>query len=453
MKTINPHSEEVITEYSYLSDEELNSKLEKGHISFHSWSKKPIKERIGYFEKLAAKLRQKKSEYAHLMSEEMGKLVNEGEAEIEKCALLCDYYAEVAEKELQPKVISSSHQRSEVHYCPQGIIFAIMPWNYPFWQVLRFAVPTLISGNVAVLKHAENVCGCAQEIEKLFLETGFLEGTFQNLFISHDQSESVIKSSFVRGVTLTGSTKAGQKVASLAGSHIKKSVLELGGSDANIVLADADIQMAVKKLIQSRLLNAGQSCIAAKRFIVDRKIEEEFLAELKKSMSDISMGDPKDKNSQMGPMARKDLRDNLHQQVQDSIEQGAKLELGGEVPNQPGFYYPPTILSGVKSGMRAYDEELFGPVASVISFDSIDEAIEIANSSRYGLGGAIFSRDEERAFNLAVNRIDAGSCFVNEFVKSDPKLPFGGVKDSGYGREMSTEGLKEFVNIKTVCIR
>ena len=452
MYSINPNTEQIISEFSFLEDDKLVGKIEMSNLAFKSWKMISVKERISLFQNLKELLFERKSKFSKLMADEMGKILPEGEAEIEKCALLCDYYAEVATNELAPKIIESSHKKSEVHYCPQGIIFAIMPWNYPFWQVLRFAIPTLISGNVALLKHAENVGGCALEIEKLFEDAGFPNGVFQNLFISHSQAESLIENPLIRGVTLTGSTGAGRKIASIAGANIKKSVLELGGADAYIIMEDADLEMTLQKITQSRLLNCGQSCIAAKRFIVDKKIHDEFVQGLKEFMGAYAFGDPTDANSQIGPMARKDLRNALHQQVVKTIEAGAKIELGGEIPSRKGFYYPPTIITEVKKGMPAYHEELFGPVATVIKFENLDEAIEIANSTNFGLGGAIFSKDEEKAFDLAVNKIDSGSCFINDFVKSDPRLPFGGVKSSGYGRELSSEGLKEFVNIKTICL-
>ena len=381
----------------------------------------------------------------------MGKPILQSKAEVEKCAWVCDYYADNAEKFLANEIIKTEFSKSYVSFQPLGVVLAIMPWNFPFWQVFRFAAPTLMAGNASVLKHASNVMGCAIAIEKIFNDAGFLENLFRTLVISSKKVEAVIRNKNVQAVTLTGSTPAGSTVASVAGSEIKKTVLELGGSDPYIILEDVDLESAAEICVNARLINSGQSCIAAKRFIVVEEIYKMFEELFVQKMKSKKMGNPLDESNHLGPQARTDLRNELHDQVKRSITKGAKLLLGGEIPNVKGAYYPPTVLSNISPGMPAYDDEIFGPVASLIKVKNEKEAIKVANATSFGLGAAVFTKDNERGEKIAEKELVAGSCFVNDSVKSDPRLPFGGVKKSGYGRELSVLGIREFVNIKTVC--
>ena len=402
--------------------------------------------------KNAAKiLHERKEEFAKLMTLEMGKPILQSKAEVEKCAWVCDYYADNAEKFLANEIIKTEFSKSYVSFQPLGVVLAIMPWNFPFWQVFRFAAPTLMAGNASVLKHASNVMGCAIAIEKIFNDAGFLENLFRTLVISSKKVEAVIRNKNVQAVTLTGSTPAGSTVASVAGSEIKKTVLELGGSDPYIILEDVDLESAAEICVNARLINSGQSCIAAKRFIVVEEIYKMFEELFVQKMKSKKMGNPLDESNHLGPQARTDLRNELHDQVKRSITKGAKLLLGGEIPNVKGAYYPPTVLSNISPGMPAYDDEIFGPVASLIKVKNEKEAIKVANATSFGLGAAVFTKDNERGEKIAEKELVAGSCFVNDSVRSDPRLPFGGVKESGYGRELSVLGIREFVNIKTVC--
>jgi succinate-semialdehyde dehydrogenase/glutarate-semialdehyde dehydrogenase len=383
----------------------------------------------------------------------MGKHIREARAEIDKCACVCEYYADNGEEFLAAEVVETAASRSYVTYQPLGPVLAIMPWNFPFWQVFRFAAPALMGGNTALLKHASNVPGCALAIEEVFAEAGFPGNVFRSLLISSSKIDMVIKDKRVKAVTLTGSTPAGKTVAALSGKYVKKTVLELGGSDPYIILEDADLDLAVEACVAGRLLNAGQSCIGAKRFIavdsVYDRFEEMFIAK----MQEAKYGDPFDDSVTYGPLARNNLREELHVQVDMSIDKGAKLLMGGEIPEIKGFYYPPTVLADVRPGMPAYNDELFGPVASLIRVKDEKEAIRIANDTSFGLGGAVFTQNIERGRQIAEFEIEAGSVFVNDFVRSDPRLPFGGIKGSGYGRELSHFGIKEFQNIKTIYIR
>jgi succinate-semialdehyde dehydrogenase/glutarate-semialdehyde dehydrogenase len=398
-------------------------------------------------------LRGRSDEYARLMADEMGKLLSEGRAEVEKCAWVCEYYADNAEKFLAREEIQTDASRSFVTFEPLGVILAVMPWNFPLWQVFRFAAPGLMAGNTGVLKHASNVQGCALAIEAVFREAGFPENVFRTLVIGSKLANHAIEHPKVRAVTLTGSTPAGRSVASKAGELLKKTVLELGGSDPYVILEDADLDLAVDACVTGRMINGGQSCIAAKRFIVPEKIRSDFETRFVEKMKAKKLGDPLQEDSDVGPQARSDLRDELHLQVTQSIEKGARCLVGGEVPDMPGAFYPPTVLTDVVKGMPAYDEELFGPVAAIIPVGDEDEAIRVANDSVFGLGAAVFTRDAARGEEIAARQLQAGCCFVNAFVRSDPRLPFGGVKESGYGRELGDYGIKEFVNIKTVYVR
>ncbi len=400
----------------------------------------------------ATVLRAQRDAYAVLMAQEMGKPVTQGRGEIEKCAWLCDYYAEAAPAFLAPEAVSTDATKSFVTFEPLGVILAVMPWNFPFWQVFRAAVPALMAGNTMALKHASNVCGCALAVEEVFQQAAFPVGVFSTLLVGVKMVDQVIEHPAVRAATLTGSTGAGQAVAAKAGALLKKTVLELGGSDPYLILKDADLQAAAESCAASRLINGGQSCIAAKRFIVEEPVREQFEQLFVTHMQKRRMGDPLREETEVGPLARHDLRDALHRQVQDSIAKGARLLLGGTIPEGAGAYYPATVLSHVQKGMPAYDEETFGPVVAVISVPDEAEAIRVANDSSFGLGAAVFTKNLRRGEEIAAHELEAGACFVNGFVRSDPRLPFGGIKQSGYGRELSSFGIREFVNIKSVYI-
>lgn len=450
LTSINPTTGTLIKTYAALSPPALADIMQRAETAFQKWRKMPFAERAQYITQLASLLRAHNQEYATLMAQEMGKPVREGLTEIEKCAVTCEYYARHAAEFLQPETIATEAKNSFVTFQPLGVILAIMPWNFPFWQVFRCAIPALMAGNVLLLKHASNVSGCALAIAALFQQANFPQGVFSTLLLPGTATDPLIAHPAIAAVTLTGSTAAGQAVASAAGKALKKTVLELGGSDPYIVLADADLELAATICANARLVNAGQSCIAAKRFIVVAEIREAFEKLFLHKMQQITMGDPLQPNTQMGPLARADLREQLHRQVQQSMAMGATCLIGGKIPEGPGFFYPPTVLTNVQPGMPAYEEELFGPVAAIIPVDDTAAAIATANNSQYGLGAAIFSRNVAAAEQLATEELQAGSCFINAQVHSDPRLPFGGIKASGYGRELSHFGIKEFVNIKSV---
>lgn len=452
IQTINPSSEQIIATYACLNEQEINQKIKQGYQAFLLWKRSDFKSRCRYMRQLAHLLIENKIELARLMATEMGKPLSAGQAEIEKCASLCDYYIEHAQGYLEPRFIQTEMKLAKVSYNPLGVVFAVMPWNFPFWQVLRFAVPTIMAGNAAILKHAPISSGTGNIIEELFVQAGFPESLFQHLIVDNDGVSTIISNQHIAAVTLTGSENAGRIVASQAGQHLKKSVLELGGCDPYIILEDADIDLAAKAVVASRLNNTGQVCIAAKRTIVVKSIEKELIERITHHMSSFTMGDPLDFNVKLGPMARKDLRDTLQIQLEKSLKQGAKLLGGGIIPPGKGFYYPPTLITHVKPGMPAFDEELFGPVIAVCSVDTEEEAIRLANQGQYGLGAAVFTEDLQRGERIATDEIEAGVCFVNAFVVSDPRLPFGGIKQSGYGRELSKEGILEFVNTKTIVV-
>lgn len=452
IQTINPATEETLHYYECLSEPLINKKIDAGYEAYFSWKKTSFSKRQGLMLQLAHVLEERRDELALLMSQEMGKPITAGKAEIDKCTWVCEHYAEHAETYLAPRFIQTEMKTAKVCYNPLGIIFAIMPWNFPFWQVFRFAAPTIMAGNAAILKHAAISSGTGNKIEQLFKEAEFPAHLFQHFIVDNEGAAKVIEHRHISAVTLTGSERAGSSVAAHAGKFLKKSVLELGGSDPYLVLEDADLELAAHCIVTSRLNNTGQVCIAAKRVIVPNSIAQELTDKIIHYMSLFKMGDPLDPKINLGPLARKDLRDTLHEQVEKSVKQGAKLLCGGIIPNGKGFYYPPTLLTHVKPGMTAFDEELFGPVIAISFVDDEKEAIAYANKSQYGLGAAVFTRDLKKGEYIATHEIEAGVCFVNSFVASDPRLPFGGIKHSGYGRELSEEGILEFVNTKTVAI-
>jgi succinate-semialdehyde dehydrogenase/glutarate-semialdehyde dehydrogenase len=450
--TINPVSGEKLWACDAWDAAQIEDTLAEAALTAASWATTPLAERCRLLHRAAEVLRHNIEELAGLITLEMGKLGGEARAEVEKCALACDYYAEHAPAFVADEVIPSDAGKSLVAYQPMGTVLAIMPWNFPLWQVFRFAAPALAAGNTALLKHASNVPQCALAIERVFGDAGFPRGAFSTLMIRAAQVEQVIADARVHAVTLTGSEAAGRQVAAAAGTHLKKSVLELGGSDPFIVLADADLELTVRTAVVSRFQNAGQSCIAAKRFIVVDDIADTFLARFKREVETLKAGDPADDDTTLAPMARGDLRDELHTQVSDSLARGAVAVTGCTPLSGPGYFYAASILDRVAPGMPAYDQELFGPVAAVIRVRNEAEAQAVANASRFGLGGSVWTQDAARGERLA-RQVQSGACFVNGLVKSDPRLPFGGVKASGYGRELSHHGLREFVNAKTIWIR
>lgn len=450
---INPATEERLASYRYLDSQQVEAGINSACISYDTWRKMDITKRKQPMLKIAALLLQQKKEYAKLIAQEMGKPIKEGEAEIEKCAWVCEHFAKQAEKYLAPQFIETNMKKTMVCYQPLGIVLAIMPWNFPFWQVFRFAAPTIMAGNAIILKHAPNVCGCGNAIAALFLEAGFPERLFQHFIINNEQVTGAIAHEKVVGVSLTGSERAGSAVAATAGKYLKKVVLELGGNDPYLILEDADLVLAADCIISSRLSNAGQVCVAAKRIIVMKEIMDELCSLILERVKNYQPGNPLSFDTTMGPLARNDLRQNLHQQVQESLKQGATLLAGGYIPAQKGFYYPATVLTDVKPGMPAFDDELFGPVIALITVETEQEAIRLANLSRFGLGGGVFTKQLARGERIAREEIQAGSCFVNAYVTSDPRVPFGGIKCSGFGRELAAEGILSFVNKKTISIQ
>jgi len=451
-QSINPATDAVLANFETWNQGRLNEALESVSQASIRWQQTPLEERCKLVRGVAPRLRAQKNELARTITLEMGKLIADSEAEVEKCATACEFYADQGPAFLKDEVIETDAGKSYVCYQPLGTVLAVMPWNFPLWQVFRFAAPALVAGNTGVLKHASNVPQCALAIEKVFADAGLPLNVFRTLMISASQVKSVIQDSRIAAVTLTGSEPAGRQVAATAGDSIKKSVLELGGSDPFVVLEDADLELTVKNAVISRFLNTGQSCIAAKRFIVVQDVMDKFLSLFKEKAQALKPGDPLDKSTTLAPMARRDLRDELHQQVLDSIKSGATSVTGCQPVEGPGAFYQPSILANVKPGMRAYGEELFGPVAIVISAKNESDALRIANDTRFGLGGSVWTSNSERGEKFA-RQVQAGSVFVNGFVKSDARLPFGGIKASGYGRELSHHGMLEFVNAKTVWIR
>jgi len=453
LKSINPANGEEIAAYKEMSTDEVDGILTSVNDAFNSWRKTSFSIRGELLKNAAAILQSNKEAFGRLMSLEMGKPYSQSLAEVVKCAKGCEYYADNTEEILADRIIETDASKSYVSHQPIGIVLAVMPWNFPFWQVFRFAAPALMAGNVGVLKHASNVQGCALAIEKIFIDSGFPENVFRTLVIGSKHVENVINNPHVKAVTLTGSTPAGRAVASQSGAALKKTVLELGGSDPYVILKDADLDQAVEACVIGRLLNTGQSCIAAKRFIVVTDVLADFQERLIDEMRVKKWGDPFEEDVDLGPMVNETARDEIHNQVLMSVEKGAAILLGGKVPDNPGAYYPATVLGNVRPGMPAFDEELFGPVAAVIAAENEAEAIKLANQTPFGLGAAVFTSDIKKGEKIASEQLEAGSCFVNDYVRSDPRLPFGGIKASGYGRELSSNGILEFVNSKTVYIR
>jgi len=452
LKSINPANLQLLNTYKQMHTSEVNKIFVLTHKSFEDWQNVSFDSKLKLMLKAAEVLKKNKEDYSKLMTLEMGKPIAQSRAEVEKCGWVCEYYAENAEKFLADDFVKTDASKSLVTFQPLGIVLAVMPWNFPFWQVFRFAAPCLMAGNAGILKHASNVSGCALAIEGVFREAGFPENIFRTILVPSSQMEIVIKNENIKAVTLTGSVPAGKAVAKVAGSVLKKTVMELGGSDPYVILEDADLEKAADTCVTARLINGGQSCIAAKRFIIVEKVYDSFEKLFVEKMNSKKIGDPFDEKNDIGPQASIQLRDELHQQVKKSIDLGAELLLGGKIPETDGAYYPPTVLSNVKKGMPAYDDELFGPVASLIKAKDAEEAIKIANDTVFGLGAAVFTNDLKRGEKIAKEKLQAGCCFVNAFVKSDPRLPFGGIKESGYGRELSSFGIREFVNIKSVYV-
>lgn len=453
IQTINPATGQVIQSYPEMDIATVDKIIDSTHAAFLQWRHRNFSERAQILQKIAALLDQNKQEYAQLITQEMGKPLRFSIAEIEKCQKSCQFYAENAEKLLAPQPVKTEKSKSYIVYRPIGAIFAIMPWNFPFWQVFRFAAPNLMAGNAALLRHAPICTGTGLAIEKLCQQAGLPENLFRTLVIDNDTAAHVIKHPHVKGVTLTGSPRAGSIVGSTAAGSLKKIVLELGGNDPYVVLADADLPQAAETCVTSRLNNSGQVCIAAKRIIVVDAVREQFEKLVLAQLKNYKMGDPTQPDINLGPLAREDLRNTVHQQVQTCIKQGATLVTGGQIPEHPGFFYPPTVLKNIQANMPAMREEIFGPVIALINAKDEADAIRIANDSEYGLAAAVFTKDIARGEEIAANQIHAGSCFVNDMVSSDPRLPFGGINHSGFGRELGEAGIREFTNIKTICVK
>lgn len=449
--SINPFSQQSMQTVEIMETAELDDSVQKSHQLFHSWASEPIEKRATLFMRLAALLEEQQEDLALLATLEMGKPIQQARAELQKCALLCRYYAQEGPEQLKTQLVPTESHYSAVYYQPLGCILGIMPWNFPYWQVLRFAVPTLLAGNVVLFKHAPNVPQIAAGIPQLFQEAGFPEGALQHLFISTEQVAELAADNRIAGLTLTGSLRAGQAVGALAGKNIKPCVLELGGSDPFIVLEDADVQAAAQTAVKARLHNNGQTCIAAKRFILHQSIRSAFEEAVKKELKTIKMGDPREEDCQLGPLARKDLAEELQAQVDRSLELGAELRLAGGLQEGSSFFAP-VILANLKKGMPAFDEELFGPVFSFFEVEDEKQAIALANASNYGLGASVWTNNRERGLRLA-QALEAGAVVVNDLVRSDPRLPFGGIKQSGFGRELATEGIRAFVNVKSVVVK
>ena len=451
IQTLNPATNEVIKDFNPHTAEEVKQKIAAADKAFRSWKETSIAERAVLMQQCAEILEQEAEKYGRIISLEMGKPLKDAVSEVQKCAKACRYYAAHAEEFLQDQEISSAASKSIIAYEPLGVILAVMPWNFPFWQVFRFLAPALMAGNAGILKHASNVPQCALAIEEIIRKAGFPEDIFHTLLIGSKEVNAVIENPLVMAVTLTGSEEAGSKVAEAAGREIKKTVLELGGSDAFMVLDDADLEQAAETAVKSRMVNTGQSCIAAKRFIVVEAIADQFLEKMKQKMAQLKTGNPLEEECDYGPLARKDLAADLQKQVDASIEKGAKVILDGGHQDKNSAYFKPMILTNVKPGMPAYEEEMFGPVAAVMVVKDEAEAIRVANDSRFGLAGAVWTKDKERGLRVA-RQVETGAMFVNTLVHSDPVMPFGGIKKSGYGRELSYLGIREFMNQKSIWV-
>ena len=452
MISVNPTTGETIAEYQDTTSDQVEYDIDRAHALQQEWAHTDLADRSRLTHSLAAVLEGNREDLAVLMAEEMGKPITQGRAEVDKCAWVCRYYADQAEAILADIAVDTGRPSSYIAHRPLGVILAIMPWNFPLWQVIRFLSPALMAGNGALLTHASSVSGCAIAIDQMVVEAGFPDGLFRTLLLPSGRVDEALDHPRVVAASFTGSEEAGRSVASRAGGLLKKTVLELGGSDPYLILEDADLDLAAKACSTGRLINGGQSCVAAKRLIVDRTVIDAFTTKLAETMSSYTVGDPLDEATMVGPMARVDLRDELQDQVDRSVEAGARLVLGGMVPDGPGAFYPPTILTDVVRGMAAYHEEIFGPVATIMAAEDEADAIRIANDSDFGLGAAVFTTDVDRGERVARDHLEAGTCFVNGFVGSDPRLPFGGIKSSGYGRELSHIGMREFLNIKTVVV-
>ncbi|MDX1471971.1 MAG: NAD-dependent succinate-semialdehyde dehydrogenase [Flavobacteriaceae bacterium] len=448
IETRNPYNGEKLQEYKLYSDSQIEEKLKAAEDCFRDWRFKSIEDRIQPLKNLSRLLLDQKKELGRLITSEMGKPLSESIAEIEKCSFLCDFYVENAALLLADEIIETDAQQSFISYDPLGCILAVMPWNFPFWQVMRFAVPTLTAGNTGLLKHSSNTTGCSLKIEELFAQAGYPKGAFGSLICNHDQLEKIIGNDIIKAVTLTGSEKAGKKIAATAGKHLKKTVLELGGNNACIILEDAELDKFMDTIVKARMQNTGQSCIAAKRFIVVESIYDDFISKFKKSVENLKSGNPLD-DVDISVLAKAEHAESLKEQVDKSVEKGAKVLIGN---SRDDAYFAPTIVENSQPGMAIFDEETFGPVAAITKVKNQDEAIEMANNSRFGLGTMLISKDTAKALKLC-GQIEDGAYFINELVKSDPRLPFGGTKNSGYGRELSREGILEFVNKKTVYIK
>lgn len=454
IETINPATGKRLKHYSYMTEGEVNKAISKCQQAFEEWKKVPSDDRAELIKAIGRELNNAKKQLAQLMTDEMGKTLEQSLQEVDLCVAICEYTAKIGPKELETEERAMLNgERGRVSYAPIGVIYGIQPWNFPSYQVVRYSIANLMAGNAVLLKHASNVTGSGKLLESIYSKAGLPEGLFTTLIIDHDQSDEVIKNKSVRGVTLTGSPDAGRAIGQKASAELKKTVLELGSNDAYLVFEDADMELAVKTCVQGRIYNNGETCIAAKRFIVAEKVYDEFRDRFVKAMSEVKTGDPNKESTQLGPMAREDLREELHNQVVESVKNGAEIACGGKVPTGDGYFYPATVLVNVKPGQPAYDDEFFGPVASLIKAKDNEDAMRIANDSRFGLGGGIFSKDEDAAIEMAEKYFDTGMVFINSFGLADPAMPFGGVKDSGYGREHGGFGLKEFVNVKSVMKR
>ena len=450
-QTINPATEEVIAEYDLMPKEKVLDEAKKSHAAFRQWRDFDVSERAPYFRNLAQILRENKEIYAKLMTLEMGKPIKQALSEVEKCAWTAEVYADNAAKWLEEENVHADGKKHIVAFEPLGLIISIMPWNFPFWQAFRFGIPTLIAGNVSILKHSNQVPQCALAIEEAFNKAGFPENVFKTIITEHESVAELVKSDLIQGVSLTGSTNAGSRIAELAGRNLKKVVLELGGSDPFIVLDDADIEFAAKNAVSGRTLNSGQSCIAAKRFIVMKNVADEFSRIFAEEASKLIVGDPMDMKTDVGPLVNKDGLNQIENQVQDAVSKGAKILTGAERLERKGYFYKPTVLGGIKSDMKVVTEEVFGPVAPIIIVNSEEEAVKIANNTEFGLGASVWTKNEKLSMQIA-HKLEAGSIFINSIVKSDARMPFGGVKKSGIGRELSKYGLKEFVNVKGINV-